>query len=121
MHPPLLANLFQFDYMQWLFIAIVALLIFGGKRLPEVGRSLGRGITEFKKGLAGVGDDTQQVSKTDDSTASRPALPAGYKFDPYTGKPLSSESTPQGQLRFDPYTGKPLDPSAQSQSTSSNT
>lgn len=34
-------------------IAVVGLLIFG-KRLPEVGRSLGRGIVEFKKGLQGI-------------------------------------------------------------------
>jgi sec-independent protein translocase protein TatA len=34
----------------------VAVLLFG-KRLPEVGRSLGKGIIEFKKGLSGAGDD----------------------------------------------------------------
>ena len=40
-------------------IAIVALLLFG-KRLPEVGRSLGKGIIEFKKGLAGIEEDVTQ-------------------------------------------------------------
>jgi sec-independent protein translocase protein TatA len=35
---------------EWLVIAALGLLIFG-KRLPEVGRSLGRGIVEFKKGI----------------------------------------------------------------------
>jgi len=37
-------------------ILIIALLVFG-KRLPEVGRGLGKGIVEFKKGLKGVEDD----------------------------------------------------------------
>jgi sec-independent protein translocase protein TatA len=37
-------------------ILIIALLIFG-KRLPEVGRGLGKSIIEFKKGLKGVDDD----------------------------------------------------------------
>jgi sec-independent protein translocase protein TatA len=39
-----------------LVIAFVGLLLFG-KRLPEVGRSLGKGIVEFKKGLRGVEDE----------------------------------------------------------------
>jgi sec-independent protein translocase protein TatA len=36
-------------------IGVIALLLFG-RRLPEVGRSLGKGITEFKKGLNDVGE-----------------------------------------------------------------
>ncbi len=39
-----------------IIIALIALLVFGG-RLPEVGRSLGRGIVEFKKGLRETGDE----------------------------------------------------------------
>ncbi len=39
-----------------LLIAVGALLIFG-KRLPEVGRSLGKGLIEFKKGLRGIEED----------------------------------------------------------------
>lgn len=37
-------------------ILVIALLVFG-HRLPEVGRSLGRGIVEFKKGLKGIDDE----------------------------------------------------------------
>ena len=37
-------------------ILIVALLVFGSKRLPEVGRSAGRGIREFKAGISSVAD-----------------------------------------------------------------
>ncbi|MBI1369822.1 MAG: twin-arginine translocase TatA/TatE family subunit [Planctomycetes bacterium] len=44
---------------EWMVILVVALLIFG-KRLPEVGRSMGRTITEFKKGMAGIGDEVEQ-------------------------------------------------------------
>ena len=39
--------------MELVFILGLGVLLFG-KRLPEVGRSLGRGIVEFKKGLNGV-------------------------------------------------------------------
>ncbi len=37
---------------------VIALLLFG-KRLPEVMRSLGQGVTEFKKGLSGVHKDME--------------------------------------------------------------
>ncbi len=41
-----------------LLLLLVALLLFGGKRLPEIGRSLGSGMREFKDSLSGVtGDD----------------------------------------------------------------
>jgi sec-independent protein translocase protein TatA len=38
-------------------ILIVALLIFGPKRLPEIGRSLGKGMREFKDSITGKDDD----------------------------------------------------------------
>jgi len=43
-------------------IAIVALLLFG-RRLPEVGRSLGKGIVEFKKGLREVQDEVTKATE----------------------------------------------------------
>ena len=42
--------------MEWVIIAIVALLLFG-RRLPEVGKSMGKGIMEFKKGLREAQDE----------------------------------------------------------------
>src|SRR5436853_1447663 len=95
---------------EWILILAFGLLIFG-KRLPEVGRSLGKGIVEFKKGLKGIEEEVEQVDTDLTTTASRPRpvltheekKPA-FKFDPYTGKPVE-----EPVARFDPYTGKPLD------------
>lgn len=36
-------------------LAVVLLAVFGPKRLPEIGRSLGRGLREFKDSVAGIG------------------------------------------------------------------
>ena len=39
--------------MEWVLIALVVLLLFGGKKIPELMKGLGRGISEFKKGKKG--------------------------------------------------------------------
>ena len=75
---------------EWIIIGALGLLIFG-KRLPEVGRSLGKGIVEFKKGLKGIDEEIEQV---DQEIERRPALTnQGYTYDPHTGKPLDSAHT----------------------------
>lgn len=48
-------------HWELLIILAVGLLLFG-KRLPEVGRSLGKGIVEFKRGLKDIGDDIETES-----------------------------------------------------------
>ena len=50
--------------IEWIVILIVALLIFG-KRLPEVMKSMGKGIVEFKKGVKGVEDDVEDAIEKD--------------------------------------------------------
>ena len=54
-----------------LLLLAIGILLFG-KRLPEVGRSLGKGIVEFKKGLKGLEDE---VVDNTTSPSSRPAEP----------------------------------------------
>ena len=55
-------------------IAVVALLLFG-RRLPEVGRSLGKGIVEFKKGLRDVQDEVSKASTEEPHTKTPPQPP----------------------------------------------
>jgi len=43
--------------MEILIVLAIILLFFGAKRVPELGRSLGRGIREFRQGTAEVGND----------------------------------------------------------------
>ena len=43
--------------MELAIVLVIALLVLGPKRLPEVGRSLGKGIREFRESLNSIGDD----------------------------------------------------------------
>lgn len=44
--------------LETIVILVVILLLFGAKRLPEIGRALGEGIREFKKNLRDSGEDS---------------------------------------------------------------
>ena len=47
-----------------LLLGVVALLVFGPKRLPEMGRSLGRGLREFKNSIGSDKDDAFELPIT---------------------------------------------------------
>jgi sec-independent protein translocase protein TatA len=70
----LIATLFGIGNIGWteaILIAFVFLLLFGARRLPEIGQSLGKGIKEFKKSLTSsdeepmVGSGDQNVSQVE--------------------------------------------------------
>jgi sec-independent protein translocase protein TatA len=52
---------------EMLILALVCLLIFGN-RLPSVMRSLGKSVTEFKKGISGIEDEIDQAVTADKKT-----------------------------------------------------
>src|SRR5262249_17199923 len=60
-----------------IFILVVALLVLGPKRLPEVGRSLGRGLRDFKGALSG-----EEPEKRHDEVSSSTDAEATPAFDP---------------------------------------
>jgi sec-independent protein translocase protein TatA len=57
-------------------LLIVVLLVFGPKRLPEMGRSLGRGMREFKDSISGGARDTD-----DELPAAEPAATKSHERD----------------------------------------
>ena len=66
---PVLA--FMIGPMEIALIAVAGLLIFGN-RLPEVGKSLGRSVVEFKKGIKGISEEIEHASSDDDSKKLNP-------------------------------------------------
>lgn len=68
--------------LELLVVLVIALIVLGPKRLPEVGRSLGRGIREFKDTLSGITDD--------DDEPAPPPLTAAETADSGTTRTTSS-------------------------------
>jgi sec-independent protein translocase protein TatA len=48
-------------------LAVVAVILFGGKKLPELGKGLGEGLRGFKDGMKGVTEDANKTSTTEAS------------------------------------------------------
>jgi len=77
---------------EMIVVMLIAVLMFG-KRLPEVGRSLGKGIIEFKKGLRGIEDEFPSV-----------APPPAEPYEPHRSTDLVQTSVP----KFEPPTMAPV-------------
>jgi len=52
--------MFGLGTQEMVLILLVILLLFGAKRLPEMGRSIGRGMREFKRGISGISDEVEK-------------------------------------------------------------
>ena len=75
---------FQLGIPEVILVLVVALLFLGPKRLPEAGRSLGRGIREFKDGITGNDDGP---GTTTQATALNPPQPNYTPPQSYTPPP----------------------------------
>ena len=60
-------------------VVVAILLLFGGRKLPELARGLGKGLRLFKKELKGVKDDLEETSEADEK-------PTGGEGDKDSGR-----------------------------------
>jgi sec-independent protein translocase protein TatA len=72
-----------------LIVLVIALIVLGPKKLPEVGRSLGKGMREFKDSISGMTED-------DDDVDERTGLPAPTTTTSAASTPTST-SSPENQ------------------------
>ena len=65
----MISNLFLFNFLgpEMLVVLFAILLLFGGKKIPELMKGLGSGIREFNKAKKEVGDKLQEGMRDDDS------------------------------------------------------
>lgn len=57
--------MFGLGMQEVLIIALIVLLLFGGKKIPELMKGLGKGVKSFKEGMKEIGDDVAE-KKTDE-------------------------------------------------------
>jgi sec-independent protein translocase protein TatA len=81
---------FGISLPELLILLVVLLLVFGAKRLPEMGRSLGKGMREFKDAVSGDDDNARATTAT--PTPTRVELPSAPAV---SSTPSESESERQ--------------------------
>jgi len=52
--------MFELGPEKLLMLLLICLVIFGGKRIPEIGGAIGKGIREFKKGVSDIGESVNR-------------------------------------------------------------
>lgn len=93
---------------EWIVLLVLGLLIFG-RRLPEVGKSLGRGIVEFKRGVKGIEDEIDDASSKSEAPRLSERDPASLPR-PTAPSETSATPPPMGAEGEKPYTSAPEQP-----------
>jgi TatA/E family protein of Tat protein translocase len=73
----------EFSIFHWLVVVAIILILFGGRKIPEVMKGLGEGIRSFKDGIAG---GTAQATAPPSSQATLPPAPTGITAKSGTGQ-----------------------------------
>ena len=55
-----------------IILAIIVIVLFGGKKLPELGKGLGEGLRGFKEGMKGVTDEMNKPTETPHAVTPKP-------------------------------------------------
>ena len=65
----------EFSPFHWLVVLAIVVLLFGGKKIPEVMKGLGEGIRSFKEGMHGATQTTTQTTQVSPPTVVTTSAP----------------------------------------------
>ncbi len=96
--------MFGIGYQELMVILVIVLVLFGGSKLPDLAKSLGKSVKEFKKGI-GTEPEPEQTPKPQLAAAAIPAPPqacgycknpleADWAHCPRCGTPVAQRPTP---------------------------
>src|SRR5436305_7491065 len=93
--------------LEIIIVLFIVLVIFGPKRLPELGRSMGRGMREFKDSITGKDDDDRkpEITGAQPQQQTAPAPPAGDVAPP----PAAPAEGTGGQTQVAEPSGAPTE------------
>ncbi len=60
--------------MEWIFIILAVVLLFGGKKIPELMKGIGKGVRDFNDAKKNIKNDLNEGMKENDFSNSRPAM-----------------------------------------------
>ncbi len=107
--------MFGIGMPELLVILVVALVVLGPKRLPDVAKALGRGLAEFRKATAGLTDELRnaQVMLEDEARQAAKSPKPKPKAKPAT-QTAAEDAMPPGSAIHEPDTGSsgPTNPAA---------
>lgn len=101
---PVLAFFDGVGGMEMTLIFVISLILFGGKKLPEVARTVGKAVRTFKKAASGVEDEIRRAMDVDDATKRPPYQPVRPPRPPSAPTPAlpSPDITPTPPPRPSP-------------------
>jgi sec-independent protein translocase protein TatA len=84
------------------FLVVILLLVFGAKRLPEIGRSLGSGMREFKQSVTGESHADEKPPQQPMLTAAQPPQPAPTVAQPAPAETAVAQPAPAEAAPVEP-------------------
>ena len=84
--------MFGMGMLKLIIIAMIALIVVGPKKLPDLARTLGRGFNEFRKALDGVTDDFKQTLQDEGKPKDKKPQDDGLKDSPLLKQSDAEES-----------------------------